>query len=65
LVILGGRKPLVVDFTSSIAEEFAVLPSVLITTDCAEAKMEVKIANKTSSFFIIVCVVYYPNILLL
>jgi hypothetical protein len=32
-VILGGKNPLVVDFTSSIAVEFAALPSAFIPTD--------------------------------
>jgi hypothetical protein len=52
VVILGGKNPLVVELTSSIAVVFAVLPSVLIPTDCAVAAMEVKIASKINSFFI-------------
>jgi hypothetical protein len=54
VVILGGKNPLVVELTSKIAEELAILPSVLIPTDCAVAKMEVKIDSKTSSFFKVV-----------
>ena len=56
-VILGNKNPFVVELTSSIAEEFAALPSVLIPTDCAVVANVVKIANKINSFFIKVCFV--------
>jgi hypothetical protein len=53
VVIRGGKNPFEVELTSKIADASGVLPSVLIPTDCAVAAMEVKIANKTSSFFMI------------
>jgi hypothetical protein len=65
VVILGGKNPLVVELTSKMAEELAVLPSVLIPTDCAEVANVVKIASKIKIFFMIVCIVYYSNILFL
>jgi hypothetical protein len=43
----------VVEDTSSKAEAFAALPSVLIATDCAIVTNVVKIANKINSFFIV------------
>jgi hypothetical protein len=51
VVILGGKNPLLVELTSKIAEELAVLPSALIPTDCAVEANVVKITNKTSNFF--------------
>jgi hypothetical protein len=39
-----------------MAEGLAVLPSALIPTDCAEAAKEAKIANKTSTFFMVMFV---------
>jgi hypothetical protein len=54
LVIRGNKKPLVVDFKSSTAEELAALPLGFISIDCADATKEVKIESKISVFFIIV-----------
>jgi hypothetical protein len=54
VVIRGGKSPLVVELTSSIAEALAVLPSALIPTDCAVVANVVKIANKINSFFMMV-----------
>jgi hypothetical protein len=61
VVIRGGKNPFVVDFTSNIAEVSAVLPSVLIPTDCAETTMVVKIASKIISFFMMVCLVLFQK----
>jgi hypothetical protein len=51
VVIRGGKNPFVVELTSNSAEACAVLPSVLIPTDCAVAANVVKIASKINSFF--------------
>jgi hypothetical protein len=61
VVILGGKNPLVVELTSSIAEALAVLPSALIRTDCAVAATVVKIVSKINSFFIMVCFILFQK----
>jgi hypothetical protein len=55
-VIRGAKKPLVVDFTSNIADASGAVPSELIPTFWANADAEISRAAKmVFSVFIFVC----------